>query len=155
MSVSELQARAGLAGLGDLEDVLTRLAEGGRIGSEAHRSRSARYVNAVELAPGGLATHLAVAGRSAAGRQVIEYLAAMGRPATVAEVTAAVECTPAVLRRLVGKGVLRQFTQVERLSLGRHILGGLGGQPAKDPEIVLRPDQAHALGRITEIVDRR
>jgi primosomal protein N' (replication factor Y) len=152
MSVAELQARSGLS---DLEDVLAVLGEGGRIGSEAHRSRSARYVNAVELAPGGLATHLAVAGRSAAGRQVIEYLAAMGRPATVAEVTAAVECTPAVLRRLVGKGVLRQFTQVERLSLGRHILGGVSGLPAKDPEIVLRPDQAHALGRITEILDRR
>jgi len=149
MSVAELQARSGLS---DLEEVLAVLGEGGRIGSEAHRSRSARYVNAVELAPGGLATHFAAAGRSAAGRQVIEYLAAVGRPATVAEVTAAVECTPAVLRRLVGKGVLRQFTQVERLSLDRHILGGL---PAKDAPIVLRPDQAHALGRITEILDRR
>src|SRR6476659_5813482 len=149
MSVAELQARSGLS---DLEDVLAVLAEGGRVGSEAHRSRSARYVNAVELAPGGLATHLAVAGRSAAGRQVIEYLAAVGRPATVAEVTAAGECTPAGLRRLVGKGVLRQFTQVERLSRDRHILGGL---PAKDAPIVLRPDQAHALGRITEILDRR
>ncbi|HSS50391.1 MAG TPA: DEAD/DEAH box helicase, partial [Thermoanaerobaculia bacterium] len=151
MSVAELQARSGLAELSDLDDVLARLAEGGRIGSEAHRSRSARYVNAVELAPGGLATHLAVAGRSAAGRQVIEYLAAMGRPATVAEVTAAVECTPAVVRRLVGKGVLRQFTQIERLSLGRHILG----LPEKDGEIVLRDDQAHALGRIVEVLDRR
>jgi len=150
MSVSELQARSGLS---DLDEVLARLAEGGRIGSEAHRSRSARYVNAVELAPGGLATHLAVAGRSAAGRQVVEYLAAMGRPATVAEVTAAVECTPAVVRRLVGKGVLRQFTQVERLSLGRHILGG--GKPEKGGEIVLRDDQSHALGRIVESLDRR
>jgi primosomal protein N' (replication factor Y) (superfamily II helicase) len=151
MSVAELQARSGLADLSDLDEVLARLAEGGRIGSEAHRSRSARYVNAVELAPGGLATHLAVAGRSAAGRQVIEYLAAVERPATVAEVTAAVECTPAVVRRLVGKGVLRQFTQVERLSLDRHILG----LPEKEGEIVLRDDQAHALGRIVEILDRR
>ena len=49
-------------------------------------------------------THLAAAGRSAAGREVIDYLAALGRPATAAEVTAAVECTPAVIRRLVGKG---------------------------------------------------
>ena len=148
MSVAELQARSGLP---DLDEVLALLAEGGRIGSEAHRSRSARYVNAVELAPGDLAAHLAAAGRSAAGRGVVDYLAAVGRPATVAEVAAAVGCTPAVLRRLVGKGVLRQFTQVERLSLDRHILG----IPEKDQEIVLRDDQAHALRRITEILDRR
>ncbi|MBW8875591.1 MAG: primosomal protein N' [Acidobacteria bacterium] len=148
MSVAELQARSGLP---DLDEVLALLAEGGRIGSEAHRSRSARYVNAVELAPGDLSAHLAAAGRSAAGRGVVDYLAAVGRPATVAEVAAAVGCTPAVLRRLVGKGVLRQFTQVERLSLGRHILG----LPEKDQEIVLRDDQAHALRRITEILDRR
>ena len=51
MSVAELQARSGLPDLGDLDGALARLAEGGRIGSEAHRSRSARYVNAVELAP--------------------------------------------------------------------------------------------------------
>ncbi|HEX3551679.1 MAG TPA: primosomal protein N' [Thermoanaerobaculia bacterium] len=148
MSVAELQARSGLP---DLDEVLALLAEGGRIGSEAHRSRSARYVNAVELAPGDLAAHLAAAGRSAAGRGVVDYLAAVGRPATVAEVAAAVGCTPAVLRRLVGKGVLRQFTQVERLSLDRHILG----IPEKNQKIVLRDDQAHALGRITEILDRR
>ncbi|HSS76254.1 MAG TPA: primosomal protein N' [Thermoanaerobaculia bacterium] len=148
MSVAELQARSGLA---DLDDVLSRLAEGGRIGSEAHRSRSARYVNAVELAPGEVAAHLAAAGRSPAGRAVVDYLAAVGRPATVGEVGAAVGCTPAVVRRLVGKGVLRQFTQVERLSLDRHILD----LPEKGGEIVLRDDQAHALGRIVEILDRR
>lgn len=148
MSVAELQARTGQA---DLEEVLARLAEGGRIGSEAHRSRSARYVNAVELAPGEVAAHLAAAGRSPAGRAVVDYLAAVGRPATVAEVGAAVGCTPAVVRRLVGKGVLRQFTQVERLSLGRHILG----LPETEGKIVLRGDQAHALGRIVEILDRR
>src|SRR5258706_1688005 len=148
MSVAELQARSGLA---DLDEVLSHLAEGGRIGSEAHRSRSARYVNAVELAPGDIAAHLAAAGRSPAGRAVVDYLAAVGRPATVAEVGAAVGCTPAVVRRLVGKGVLRQFTQVERLSLDRHILG----LPEKGGEIVLRDDQAHALGRIVEILDRR
>ncbi len=69
----------------------------------------------------------------------------------MAEVGAAVSCTPAVVRRLVGRGVLRQFTQVERLSLGRHILG----LPEKAGTIVLRDDQAHALGRIVEILDRR
>lgn len=146
ISVAELQSRVGLP---DLDDVLAALAEGGRIGSEAHRSRSARYVNAVELAPGDVAAHLEAAGRSPAGKAVIEYLAAVGRPATVGEVTAAAECKPPVVRRLVGKGVLRQFTQVERLSLDRHMLGA----PERKSEIVLRGDQSHALERLVSVLD--
>jgi primosomal protein N' (replication factor Y) len=148
MSVAELQARVGLA---DLDEVLAGLAERGRIGSEEHRARSSRYVNAVELAPGEVSAHLAAAGRSAAGREAVQYLAAIGRPATTAEVAAAVGCKPAVVRRLVSLGVLRQFTQVERLPLDRHMLG----VPEKEPEIVLREDQAHALARLTGALDRR
>ncbi|HET7041831.1 MAG TPA: primosomal protein N', partial [Gemmatimonadales bacterium] len=55
------------------------------------------------------------------------------------------------VRRLVSLGVLRQFTQVERLSLDRHMLGA----PEKLPEIRLRDDQAHALGRLTGVLDAR
>ncbi|HEY4590522.1 MAG TPA: DEAD/DEAH box helicase, partial [Thermoanaerobaculia bacterium] len=149
MTLAELQSRVGA--LPDLDATVAALAEGGRIHSEEHRARSARYVNAVELAPGEISGHLAKAGRSAAGKAVIEYLAAIGRPATTAEVTAAVECTPAVVRRLVSLGVLHQFTQVERLSLDRHMLGA----PARLPEIRLRDDQAHALGRLTGVLDAR
>jgi primosomal protein N' (replication factor Y) len=148
MSVAELQGRVGLSGL---STVLAGLAERGRIGGEEARPRSQRYVNAVELAPGGLATHLAAAGRSAQGKAVIEYLSAIGRPATQAEVTAAVECSPAVIRRLVGLGILRQFTQIEKLSLDRHMLGAAGEAGA----LVLRPDQDAALRRITSALDRR
>src|SRR5436305_8904282 len=68
MTVAELQSRVGA--LPDLDATLAVLAEGGRIGSAEHRARSARYINAVELAPGGLATHLALAGKSVAGREV-------------------------------------------------------------------------------------
>jgi primosomal protein N' (replication factor Y) len=148
MTVAELQSRTGVA---DLDGVLSLLAEGGRIGSEEHRARSARYVNAVELAPGEVSAHLAAAGRSPAGRDVVQFLAAIGRPASTAEITAAVECTPAVVRRLVSRGVLRQFTQVERLSLDRHMLG----LPEKEAAIVLRPDQERALARLTAALDRR
>ncbi|HVR10707.1 MAG TPA: primosomal protein N', partial [Thermoanaerobaculia bacterium] len=49
-------------------------------------------------------------------------LAAVGRPATSAEVLAAAACGAGVLTRLVSRGVLRRFTQVERLSLDRHRL---------------------------------
>lgn len=149
MTVAELQSRVG--DLPDLDAILASLEEGGRIGSEAHRSRSARYVNAVELAPGEVSAHLAAAGRSAAGKAVVEYLAAIGRPATTAEITAAVECTPAVVRRLISLGVLRKFTQLERLSLDRHMMG----LPEKRPEIILRGDQDHALRRLSEVIDRR
>lgn len=148
MTVAELQSRVGLE---DLDGVLATLAGSGRIGTEEHRARSNRYVNAVELAPGDVAGHLVKAGRSAAGKAVVEYLAAIGRPATTAEVTAAIECTPAVVRRLVSLGVLRQFTQVERLSLDRHMMGA----PGKKPEILLRGDQDHALRRLIEVIDRR
>ena len=153
VTLAELQSRVGaLPDLdADLDAIIAALAAGGRIHSEEHRARSARYVNAVELAPGEVSGHLAKAGRSVAGKAVIEYLAAIGRPATTAEVTAAVECTPAVVRRLVSLGVLRQFTQVERLSLDRHMLGA----PARLPEIRLRDDQAHALGRLTGVLEAR
>jgi primosomal protein N' (replication factor Y) len=148
ISMAELQSRAG--DVPDLDAVVAALIQGGRVGSEEHRARSARYVSAVELAPGEIGEHLAKAGRSTEGKLVIEYLREIGRPATTAEVAAAVECTPAVIRRLVKLGVLRQFTQVERLSMDRHMLG----QPAKRPEIVLREDQAHALERLTATIER-
>jgi primosomal protein N' (replication factor Y) (superfamily II helicase) len=147
-TVAELQSRVGLP---DLDAVLAGLAEGGRIGGEEHRARSTRYVNAVELAPGETSAHLRAAGRSVEGRGVVEYLAAVQRPATVAEVAAAVGCSPGVVRRLVKLGVLRQFTQVERLSLDRHMLG----IPDVEPEIVLREDQSYALGRLLGALDRR
>ena len=77
MSVAELRSPG--SACANLDEV-SSLAEAG--GSRARRGtpRSARYVTAVELAPGGLATHLAAAGRSAPGRRSIEYLAAH-RPA--------------------------------------------------------------------------
>jgi primosomal protein N' (replication factor Y) (superfamily II helicase) len=143
MTIARLQSQVGLA---DLDAVLAALGERGLLGGEAHRARSARYVNAVELAPGEISAQLAAAGRSPAGRGVVEYLAAVGRPATTAEVAAAVGCSPAVVRRLVSRGVLRQFTQVERLSLDRHMLG----VSESGSEIVLRPDQENALGKLTE-----
>lgn len=148
MSVAELQMRVGLP---DLDAVLASLGERGRISGEEKHPRSARYVSAVELAPGGLATHLAAAGRSAQGKAVVEFLSAIGRPATTAEVSSAVGCTPAVVRRLVKLGILRQFTQVERLTLDRHRLA-----PREEaPDFQLRPDQETALRRLTEVIDAR
>jgi primosomal protein N' (replication factor Y) (superfamily II helicase) len=128
ITVSELQARLGLP---DLDPVLAGLEAAGRIAGEdtrASQGRSPRYVHAVELAPalaganGDRAARLAAAGRSAQGLAVVDYLAAVGRPATAAEVMAAAGCGAGVITRLVSRGVLRRFTQVERLSLDRHRL---------------------------------
>ncbi|HLX10816.1 MAG TPA: hypothetical protein VKY89_23405, partial [Thermoanaerobaculia bacterium] len=88
--VSELQAGLGLI---DLDAVLAELEAGGRIAGEDSRARpgrSSRYVAAVELVPGLEET--AAAGRSAQGLAVVEYLTAVARPATSAEVMAAVGC---------------------------------------------------------------
>jgi len=147
LTASELQARTGTS---DLADVLDHMAEDGRLIVESRRLRSgSRYLTAVELAPGELAELLVQAGRSAPGRQVIELLDALGRPATVEELTSEVGCTPPVVRRLVKLGVLRQFTQIERLGLGHQALESPGGGAEQAP-IVLRPDQARAVAAIGE-----
>lgn len=149
MSFSDLQSRVGLD---DLDAALSALKAGGRVAAEERGdAQGARYISAVELAPGDPAAHRTTAGRSAPGKAVVDYLAAIGRPATVAEVVAAVECTPAVVRRLVAKGVLRQFTQVERLSLDRHRLSPEAGPAA----IQLRPDQDEALSRLVASIEAR
>ena len=155
LSFSELRARAGAAGLADaeVEPAVARLLESGRLASGEERQPTAtRYVQAVELAAGDRAAQLAVAGRSTPGRAVVEYLAAVGRPATVAEVVAAAGCGPAVVRRLVKLGVLRNFSQVERIALDRHMLGAAGEAGAG---IVLRPDQQAAFDRLAEGLDAR
>ncbi len=144
MTVGDLQSRLGLP---DLERVLAGLGERGRVASEEKNPKGARYVTAVELSPGEAAQHLKTAGRSAAGKAVVEYLAAVGRPATVGEVVAAADCGPAVVRRLISLGVLRKFSQVEKLSLDHHRMNAGG---AAESAIVLRPDQDAALAPMAE-----
>jgi primosomal protein N' (replication factor Y) len=147
VTVGDLQARLGFP---DLERVLARLAERGRVANEDKNPKGARYVTAVELSPGEVREHLKTAGRSAAGKAVVEYLAAVGRPATVGEVVAAADCGPAVVRRLISLGVLRKFSQVEKLSLDRHRMPGGTGTGGTETPIVLRPDQDAALTPMAE-----
>ncbi|HEX2253761.1 MAG TPA: primosomal protein N', partial [Thermoanaerobaculia bacterium] len=109
--------------------------------------------HAVELPPGDRDEQRAAAGRSAPGRAVVDYLAAAGRPATVEELTREIECTPAVITRLVKRGILRRFTQVERLDLDRHMAGNRTGAPA--PPLVLRPDQAEVVAALEAAVAAR
>ncbi len=114
--------------------------ETGRVSVEEPGRRGGRYVQAVELRPGDLTEQLETCGRAPQGRAVVEYLAALGRPATLGEITSAVGCSTAVVRRLASLELLRQFSQPQRLSLARHRLVGR----RRESEIVLRPDQQAA-----------
>ena len=148
ISIAELTRRLG--GAIPLGRRLADFAERGWVASEERTARGVRYVAAFELAPGTKDDHLVACGRSAPGRAAIEYLAAIGRPATGAEIAAMIGASPAVLRRLADRGLVRRFTQVERLGLERHILGGDG----EVGEIVLRPDQTEAVARLSDAVAR-
>ena len=53
-------------------------------------------------------------GRSRRGRDVLEHLDALGRPATAAEIREATGAGPAVLKRLTELGLLRRFEQDRR-----------------------------------------
>ena len=148
LAVADVQRFTGLPGLAE---VLDDLAAGGRLAiGQARRGAGARYRQAVELAPGAVEELQRKAGRSAPARAVVDYLATLGRPATDSEVTEAAGCTPVVLRRLARLGVLRRFSQVERLALDRHMLSGGQGSP-----IVLRADQRRAVAALAEALAAR
>ncbi len=145
-SMSRIQQALGGKGLGEL---LEAMAKAGRV-REHGTAQGARYQTAYELPQGDLEAQREACGRSVKGRAAVDYLAALKRPATQEEICKAVECTPAVLRRLGGLGLLRRFTQVGRLALDRHVLAASERQ-----EIILRPDQATALEPVLEAIRRR
>ena len=117
----------------------------GRVSVEEPGRRGGRFVKAVELKAGDRVEQLELCGRAPMGRAVLEYLAALGRPATVRELRAAVGCGSAVVKRLVDLGLLREFMQPERQSLARHRLTGGEDEVV---EFVLRPDQKEAVEQL-------
>ncbi len=141
-TLAALQGTIGGTGVGE---AVERLRAAGRVVTGARDRRGARYRAAVELVPGELEELVERCGRSLPGREVVRFLAALGRPATVDEVLAAVGCTSTVVRRLTRLGLLRRFTQIERLDLEQHLVSGGGGEP-----IVLRPDQRAAVEALGE-----
>ncbi len=143
-----LAALQGAVGGAALDEAVERLRAAGRVVTGARDRRGARYRAAVELAPGTLEELVDRCGRSAPGREVVRFLAALGRPATVDEVLEAVGCTAAVVRRLTRLGLLRRFTQIERLDLDRHLIASGSGTAGE--AIVLRADQHAAAEAIQE-----
>jgi primosomal protein N' (replication factor Y) len=142
LRLSELRRRLPLP---DFDRHVEALHREGRIALDEPTGRGSRYETAVELAPGGLDEVRARAGRSEPARRVLEHLATLGRPATLAELRSDAQASEAVVRRLVRLGALRRFAQPVRLGVDRHLLGG-----SSDPEapIVPRADQARAIAEI-------
>lgn len=121
---------------------IAELARAGRVSVEERGGgRGTRFVKAVERSPGDLAEQLKACGRSPKAKSVLEYLDALGRPATLRDIGQQVGCTSAVVRRLSKLGLVREFTQPETLSLRRHRLETSTEAETGDPGIVLRPDQ--------------
>ncbi len=143
--LGEILSELGDPGLGRLVGEMRRQ---GRLAVEDPGRRGGRYVQAVELQPGDREELRARCGRSPLGRAVVDYLNALGRPVTTREVAAAVGCGKGVVRRLISLGILRHFTQPERLSLARHRL-----DDRPPPEIVLRDDQGLAVAELEAAVE--
>lgn len=142
VSLAELRRRLPEPGM---PLAVQRMARRGRLRERhAELRRGARYTTAVEPAAGSAEDLVARCGRSTKGRAVLELLLALGRPASVQELCDDVGCTAGVVRRLVREGVLLSFSQPERLDLSRHRLDPGGSTP----RIVLRDDQAEALGQL-------
>ncbi|HKI85322.1 MAG TPA: primosomal protein N', partial [Thermoanaerobaculia bacterium] len=123
-----------------LEAALGEMTGRGWLASGERSRRGVRYVQAVELAGADVDELRAMAGRSLPGRRIVDYLAELGRPETVEELTTAAACGPGVVRRLLRLGVLRQFSQVESLALDHHLLSSAPPAPLR-----LRRAQREAL----------
>ncbi len=135
----------------ELTGTLLELQVRGVLMSPAARRQGPRYKAGVELVPRPAEDQLALCGRSAKAKAVVQYLREVGRPALVEEVTAAVECGAAVVRRLVKLGVLRSFTEIQALDLGRH---RLSEPDRREAAVRLRPDQDHAVTALCHAVDQ-
>jgi primosomal protein N' (replication factor Y) len=133
-----------------IEAVLVAAIEGGGLAWDEAGARGERYAAAFELAPGEPQALRERAGRSAAGRAVIDFLVALGRPALADELRQGAGCSTAVLRRLTGLGILLRFSQPSRLGLDRHLLTLSPGSAQEPPLLALRGDQASALATVEE-----
>ena len=133
-------------------DVVRSLEDRGWIRTASPERRAARravgaYLPA-RIQAGELEREL---GRSRRGRDVFAYLTSLRRPATAQEIRLATGAGPAVLRNLVGKGVLATFEQLERddPSIALTVSNRL-------PELTLTEEQVRALDTIGEAIrDRR
>lgn len=125
-------------------------AEGFLSFERAERPGGGRFETAVELSRGELPDLLAAAGRSRPARAVLETLARLARPATLAEVLGEAGCSAPVVRRLASLGLVRLFQQPVRLELAHHRMARV-----PPPPVTLTPGQTTALEAIGEALATR
>lgn len=124
----------------------------GRLVDLAARRRAQRYLQVVSLAAGSVADLRERAGRSPAGRAVVDFLAALGRPAAVAEIRSETGASEAVIGRLARLGVALRIQEPRRLPLDRHLLRAGDGDGST---LTLLDDQAAALAAIRPAIASR
>jgi primosomal protein N' (replication factor Y) (superfamily II helicase) len=133
------------------QELLRRLEERGWIRPVAPaRERRQRVELAYSPARVDAAERATGLGRSRKGREALEFLEALGRPATAAEIRAETGAAPATLRALAGKGLLLCFEQ-ERREQAPTLL------PVSRPAASLVPtaEQAEALQEVTDAIRGR
>ncbi len=143
LAVPTLLARAGCRS----RSPLAALVAAGWVTLEhMRRDRSpAAEVTAVGLPEVPVADLLARADKAPKRREVLEWLAAHGRPALLAEVVAATGCSPSTVRAMAAAGLVHTFTQAApRASRWR--------LPAAPAVVELSPDQAAAVAAVTVAV---
>jgi primosomal protein N' (replication factor Y) len=112
----------------------------------ARRERRLRGEKA--YSPGAIEERAAALKGSRRGREVLDYLESIGRPATAEEIRLQTGASAAVLRNLVSRGALRSFEQARRADEAPPL-------PAR-PRFVLTAEQDAALSRVREaILERR
>jgi primosomal protein N' (replication factor Y) len=148
LRLSELAAAVGSPVAADR---VAEWAADGRLSDPGHSASGAHYQTAWTLASEAPKDLMARCGRSPAGRAVVDWLAALGRPATRGELASEVGASDAVLRRLERLGVVRRFRQVARGALDRHLLSA---DPTVAAPLVLRPQQEAALAALREALRR-
>ncbi len=154
-AVSELGE---LADLKTLWPVLSDLGRRGWIRYEGRRTdRGARFGRAFELAGESTSANgeaiRAKVGRSKPGREVVDYLDQLGRPASKEEILTEIGCGEGVLRRLVKLDVLREFVEVRSLELANHRLGNRQPGEAEAPRWTLTDEQQVAVDAICGATD--
>jgi primosomal protein N' (replication factor Y) len=130
-------------------DALRALEERGFVRAvSAAKPRTARVEVAYAAgALGGDARERAL-GRSRRAREALEYLEGLGRPATAAEARHAIGVSPAILRGMAAKGLLRTFEQSRRTGEG-------AVPPPPRPPVVPTPPQAEAIEALSSALRER
>ena len=112
------------------------------------RARRRRVELAFATARLGAGERAGKLGRSRKGAEVLDYLDALGRPASAAEIRAATGAGPGVVRTLMARGLLLAFEQSTRESPPRP-------ETAPGVPVVLNAEQSAAAGELIDAIRAR